>query len=87
MRANFIQDVIDETPEDVKIYMRWYSDLAKKVNACIKKRGITQKELALAMGKKPSELNRWLNGEHNFTLKSLAKLQAELKIDLIEIKK
>ena len=87
MRAKFIQEVIDETPEDVKIYMRWYADLVQKVNACIKERGITQKEFALALGKKPSELNRWLNGEHNFTLKSLAKLQAELKIDLIEIKK
>jgi len=30
------------------------------------------------MKKKPSEINKWLKGNHNLTLKTLAKLEAEL---------
>lgn len=30
------------------------------------------------MNKKPSEINKWLKVNHNLTLKSLAKLEAEL---------
>jgi transcriptional regulator with XRE-family HTH domain len=30
------------------------------------------------MNKKPSEINKWLKGNHNLTLKTLAKLEAEL---------
>ena len=37
------------------------------------------------MNKKPSEISKWLNGEHNFTLRSLAKLSAELGVPLIEV--
>lgn len=30
------------------------------------------------MDKKPSEINKWLKGNHNLTLKTTAKLEAEL---------
>jgi transcriptional regulator with XRE-family HTH domain len=39
------------------------------------------------MGKKPSEISKWLNGEHNFTLRSLAKLEAELGEPIITVPK
>lgn len=35
------------------------------------------------MDKKPSEINKWLKGNHNLTLKTLAKLEAELGEPLI----
>ncbi|MBK8153775.1 MAG: hypothetical protein IPK61_12500 [Saprospiraceae bacterium] len=39
------------------------------------------------MDKKPSEISKWLSGEHNFTLRSLAKLSAELGEPLMEVPK
>lgn len=85
MRAKFLQEIIDETPRDVEIFMRWYADLTVRINRLLKEKGISQKELANALGKKPSEISKWLNGEHNFTLRSIAKLQAELDEELISI--
>ena len=58
--------------------MRLYSSIVIRVNQILKEKKYTQKELARRLGKNPSEIHRWLNGEHNFTLRSLAKLQAEL---------
>jgi transcriptional regulator with XRE-family HTH domain len=85
MRAKFLQDIIDETPKDVEIFVRWYADLTVRISRVLKEKGITQKELAESLGKNPSEINKWLKGEHNFTLRSLAKLQAELGEELIHI--
>ncbi len=85
MRAKFLQEVIDETPKDVEIFMRWYADLTVRINRVLKEKGISQKELAESLGKKPSEISKWLTGEHNFTLRSLAKLQADLDVELIQI--
>jgi hypothetical protein len=39
------------------------------------------------MDKKPSEISKWLSGEHNFTLRSLAKLSVELGEPLMEVPK
>jgi transcriptional regulator with XRE-family HTH domain len=55
------------------------------ISNTLKQNKISQKELATNLGKQPSEISKWLKGEHNFTLSSLAKLQAELGVTLIEI--
>ncbi len=78
MRSKVAQRILDKTAPDVKIFVRLYSDIVVRVNELIEQKGWTQKELAEKMGKKPSEINRWLKGEHNFTLRSIAKLEAEL---------
>jgi len=39
------------------------------------------------MNKKPSEINKWLKGNHNLTLKTLAKLEAELGEPIIQVRK
>ncbi len=87
MRSKIAQRILDETPEDVKIFVRLYADITVRINQLLKQKGISQKDLAEAMDKKPSEISKWLNGEHNFTLRSLAKLQAELKEDIIYVPK
>lgn len=85
MRAKFLQDIIDETPKDVEIFVRWYADLTIRINRLLREKGLSQKDLAEALGKQPSEISKWMNGGHNFTLRSLAKLQAELGEELLTI--
>jgi transcriptional regulator with XRE-family HTH domain len=55
------------------------------INQILREKGYTQKSLANKLEKSPSEIHKWLNGEHNFTLRSIAKLEAELGETLIEI--
>ncbi|WP_192904104.1 helix-turn-helix transcriptional regulator [Arachidicoccus ginsenosidivorans] len=38
------------------------------------------------MNKKPSEISKWLNGPHNLTLMTIAKLEAELGAPIINTK-
>jgi transcriptional regulator with XRE-family HTH domain len=48
-------------------------------------KGLTQKELAGRMNKKSSKINKWLKGNHNLTLKTIAKLEAELGESIIHV--
>lgn len=85
MRSKVAERIMQRVPEETKIFVRWYGDLVVRINEILDKNHWTQKELSDRLGKKPSEISKWLNGDHNFTLRSLAKLQAELGEDLIEV--
>jgi transcriptional regulator with XRE-family HTH domain len=78
MRSKIAKTIQDETPEEVRIFVRQYTDIVLRINEILKAKGYTQKSLAEKMNKKPSEINKWLKGNHNLTLKTLAKLEAEL---------
>ncbi|MFZ4752817.1 MAG: helix-turn-helix domain-containing protein [Chitinophagaceae bacterium] len=85
MRSKVAQRILENTPEHIRISTHWYADLMVLISNTLKQNKISQKELATNLGKQPSEISKWLKGEHNFTLSSLAKLQAELGVTLIEI--
>jgi len=78
MRSAVAKKIKDETPEEVRIFVRQYTDIVLRINQILQARGYTQKNLAEKMNKKPSEINKWLKGTHNLTLKTIAKLEAEL---------
>lgn len=87
MRSKVLDRIIKNTPKDVEIFVDLYADLVVRINQLLKENNISKKELAEKMDKKPSEISKWLCGEHNFTLRSLAKLSAELGEPLLEVPK
>ncbi len=87
MRSKIAQQILDETPEEVNIFVKQYADIVVRVHQLLREKGWTQKDLAIKMEKTPSEISKWLNGDHNFTLRSLAKLQAELGQEIIYVPK
>lgn len=87
MRSKVLQRILDKTPKDVDIFVDLYADLVVRINQLLREKGISKKELAESLNKKPSEISKWLGGEHNFTLRSLAKLSAELGEHLLEVPK
>lgn len=58
-------------------------DIVDKVHAVLKERNLSKADFAKLLGKKPSEVSRWLTGMHNLTLKSIVKMEIALGIDLI----
>lgn len=85
MRSKVAQRILAETPEETKIFARLYADIVVRVNQLLKENKLSQKDLADKMDKRPSEINKWLTGEHNLTLRSLAKLHAELGEPIINV--
>lgn len=59
--------------------------LTEKINSILKERGIQKGQFAESLGKRPSEISKWLSGTHNLTLKSITKMESVLGVDLINI--
>jgi len=87
MRSKTVDRLLNSTPKDVEIFVDLYADLLVRINELLLEKGMTKKKLAEKLDKKPSEISKWLSGEHNFTLRSLAKLSAELGEALLEVPK
>jgi transcriptional regulator with XRE-family HTH domain len=85
MRSKVLQRILDNTPKDVEIFVDLYADLVVRINQLLDEKGLSKKELAERLEKKPSEISKWMGGEHNFTLRSLAKLSAELGETLLQV--
>jgi transcriptional regulator with XRE-family HTH domain len=87
MRSNTVDRLLKSTPEDVKIFVDLYADLVVRVNQLMEDKGVSKEEQSEELNKNPSEISKWLNGEHDLTLRSLAKLQAELGEPLLQVPK
>lgn len=87
MKSKVFQRILDKTPKDVEIFVDWYADIVLRIDELIREKKITKKELAQSLDKQPSEISKWLGGNHNFTLRSLAKLSAELGEPLLQVPK
>ena len=85
MKNKLFTSIVDNAPKEAEVFVEKYTALILRINQILRDKGISQKKLADAMDKKPSEISRWLNGGQNLTLKSIAKLEAELGETLIEI--
>ena len=87
MKSKVAERMMANMPEDVKIFVDKYADIVVRINQLLKEKGYSQKELADKMDKKPSEISKWLGGNHNFTLHSIAKLEAELGETILYVPK
>lgn len=87
MKSKILQRLLDETPKELKIFVDKYTDLVIRINQILNEKGINQRELAIKLDKQPSEISKWLSGDHNFTLRSISKLEAELGESLLEVPK
>lgn len=72
-----------QVSDEVKRYVDHSFDIVNRIYDLLEKQGKTQRDLANLMGKKESEISKWMQGTHNFTLKSLAKIESVLGEKLI----
>lgn len=77
--ANVAPEVMKEVSLNVDIANRIYDLLTEKK--------MTQREFAALMGKRESEISRWLTGSHGFTTTTLAKIAAVLGEPIVMVKK
>ena len=73
---NTFKQMVAEVPTEVKLEVDLAFAIADRIDALIKKKGLTKKEFADSIGKRPSEVSKWLSGQHNFTIRTLAMLSA-----------
>jgi transcriptional regulator with XRE-family HTH domain len=71
----------------VKRFVDSSFEVVNKIHEILERQGKTQRDLANLMGKNESEISKWMQGTHNFTLKSIAKIESVLGEKLFEVLK
>ena len=69
-------EIFDEIPREKREETRLSFAISNRLDALMRERGLNKKQFAEAIGKRPNEITRWLSGEHNFTLATIAMLSA-----------
>lgn len=82
----FDQCVANVAPEVMK-EVSLNVDIANRIYDLLKEKKMTQREFAALMGKRESEISRWLTGSHGFTTTTLAKIAAVLGEPIVMVKK
>lgn len=70
---------------DVDIFINKSFKIADRIHEILEKKEMDQKDLAKALGKTESEISKWMRGTHNFTIKTISKLENILGEQLVQI--
>ncbi len=82
-----LQDLFGEIPMDVQMRTKLSVAIANRIEALMRAEGLSKKQFADALGRRPSEITKWLSGEHNFTIATLARLSAFFGEAIISVAK
>lgn len=85
--TNAYLEAVKNIPLEIQKETLFSFAVSDKIHTLLTNKGMTQKELAKKMGKTEAEVSVWLSGQHNFTLRTLAKISVVLDEDLIQIYK
>lgn len=81
------KEILSDVSAEIKAEVDLSFAIAERLESLIKEKGLSKKEFAEAIGKRPSEVTKWLSGYHNFTLRTLAMLSTFFGENLVEVKR
>ena len=82
---NLFEKYLERVDPEIRNEVSLNIDIANRIYDLIKKKGMTQREFAALMGKRESEVSRWLSGTHGFTTNTLAKISAVLGEPVVKV--
>ena len=82
---NRYREMVARVPQEMKEEINLSFAISNKIDALMQERGLSKKEFADQLGKRPSEITRWLSGQHNFTVSTLAMLSAFFGKSIISV--
>lgn len=63
-------------PTNIQAEVDLSFEISDRIDALMRQRGLSKKQFAEALGRRPSEITKWLSGQHNFTIATLAMLSS-----------
>ena len=59
--------------------------IVDRIHDILEERGLKQKDLADMLGKKESEISKWMRGTHNFTIDTILNIQDALGQPILQV--
>lgn len=74
--AKSLEEMLGPIPERIQREADLSFQISDRIYGLMQERGLSKKQFADALGKRPCEVTKWLSGQHNFTISTLAMLSA-----------
>lgn len=74
--AKSLEEMVGSIPESLQKETKLSFQISDRIYALMQERGLSKKQFADALGRRPCEITKWLSGQHNFTISTLAMLSA-----------
>lgn len=59
--------------------------IVDRIHETLLERGLKQKDLANMLGKKESEISKWMRGTHNFTIETIVSIEKALDTHILKV--
>ena len=74
--AKSLEEMLGSIPEPIMKETELSFEISDRICELMNERGLSKKQFADALGRRPSEITKWLSGQHNFTIATLGMLSA-----------
>ena len=82
---DILKESFSKIPTEIHREIDLSFDIVNRIHEILARQGRSQKDLAQILGKKESEISKWLRGTHNFTIRTISKLSAALGEDILRV--
>jgi hypothetical protein BACCOPRO_00729 len=59
--------------------------IVDRIHSILEEKGLKQKDLASMLGKKESEISKWMRATHNFTIDTITSIENALGTPILQI--
>ena len=80
-----LDQILGDIPTEIQEEVNLCFDISDRINELMIQKGLSKKQLADALGRRPSEVTKWLSGQHNFTIATLAMLSTFFQHPIIRV--
>lgn len=71
-----LEEMLGPIPTNIQAEVDLSFEISDRIDALMRQRGLSKKQFADALGRRPSEITKWLSGQHNFTISTLAMISS-----------
>lgn len=84
-RSNIIEARRQRVNPEIRRMVSLSFKIVDRIQEILDDKGLKQKDLALRLGKKESEISKWMRGTHNFTIDTLMAIEDALGEPIIAV--
>jgi DNA-binding transcriptional regulator YiaG len=84
--AKSLKEMLGTIPESAIKETELSFEISDRIYELMNERGLSKKQFADALGRRPSEVTKWLSGQHNFTIATLSMLSTFFNQPIISVR-
>ena len=74
--AKSLDEILGPIPDSLQKEIDLSFAISDRIYTLMQEHGLSKKQFADSLGRRPCEITKWLSGQHNFTVSTLAMLSS-----------